>query len=81
MLGPAACMWRDKGDKPARARPQEAARETDMTGSRELAEYQARLSSAGITSDYRAVLVRGGARACPTQGDGIAHGAADTALR
>ena len=30
-----------------------------MTGSRELAEYQARLSSAGITSDYRAVLVRG----------------------
>lgn len=30
-----------------------------MTGARELAEYQARLSSAGITSDYRAVLVRG----------------------
>ena len=33
--------------------------ETDDTGEGELAEYQSRLSEAGIESDYRAVLVRG----------------------
>ena len=33
--------------------------ETNETGEGELAEYQSRLSEAGIESDYRAVLVRG----------------------